>query len=135
MVKKKTKEKPKPTGKPAIGTNKNGHSSSDIVAVPIRHEIPDDLPSHFCNHFVVQHDDSVFRLMFFEMQPPLLIGDEEARRAEVGKLVHVTARCVARIIVPADLMPSVLTALSSNIEKQKTRASAVSSFKALTNLT
>jgi len=132
--KKKSLSRAKHTGKnKAVPSKKNGiaklsQDHGQVVAVPIVHAFRRDLATVFANHFVVQHDNSVFRLMFFEVHPPLILGDEEDKKKAIEQLKSIEARCVARIIIPAEQMPKVVEALVSNIQKQSERATEISAI-------
>lgn len=122
-----TKKSAKKNGKASVG------KPAESVTIAIRHELPSDLPTHFCNHFVVQQSESTIRMMFFDIQPPLILSDGAARKEELKKIPFVVAKCVSRIVMSVDQMPAVINALTSNLQKLTAKTDSVgSSARALT---
>jgi hypothetical protein len=79
--------------------------------IPIEWHIPDGLISPFASNMLVQTIENEFKLLFFEIKPPLLLDDstpfpEKAR-----------ADCVASVIVTADRMPTFIAALQTQLNK------------------
>ena len=93
--------------------------------VKLTHKFPEGQKAIFANNFVIQHDENEFHLLFFQTNPPLLLGesaDEIQKQAE--KISSVETECVARIVVSAGRIPSVIQALSTNFLKYQSRASS-----------
>ena len=91
--------------------------TADPIIRPLEWHVPDDLASHYATNFVVQHTDAEFILSFFEIVPPIVVGSEEERRAQIEKIPSVRADCVARIIVSPQRLPDFLKAIQTNLEK------------------
>ena len=110
---KKTTSSPNGKPKPKVGFRR----------VTIEHVFPPEQTAIFSNHMVVQHDRKEFHITFFEIDPPLILpghGDNEKKFKEIKS---VKAKCVARILVSADRMPSIINALKENYDKFEVRAS------------
>ncbi|MEK6409344.1 MAG: DUF3467 domain-containing protein [Acidobacteriota bacterium] len=88
--------------------------------VRINRIFPDDLPSHFVSHVVVQHQPDHFILSFFEVWPPVIVEEtEEARRRAAEQIESVDAKCVARLVVTPSRMEEIVAVISENLEKSK----------------
>lgn len=97
----------------------NEDKESDSVFLPIELHTPDAIVSRYTNHMVVQHDGRDFFLSFYEVIPPLLVGDEDERKRQAKDLKSIKANCVARIIIPKERMPSFLATLAKNLAQSK----------------
>ena len=88
------------------------------IAVPIAREFPAGQVGVAANHFVIQHDQSEFHLLFFQTHPALILGDTDEETEKAAEQVK-SARsvCVARIIVSAERLPSFVRAMQENLEK------------------
>ncbi len=93
------------------------------IYVPIEWHVPEDLISRYANNIVVQHTEDEFIISFFEARPPLLLGPSEEIKAKLEQIKSIRAECVARIIVAAEKMPSVIEALQGNLDKYLARKS------------
>ena len=91
----------------------------------VRHELklertyPDDLQTHFVIELTVQSQRDYFILSFFESWPPPLIGETEEEIQEQLEQIgsSVEAKCVARLVVPAEKMKSFIDAMARNHAK------------------
>lgn len=88
-----------------------------LMRIPIKHVFPEDLISRYANNVVVQHTEKEFFISFFEALPPLVIGTPEERVALTEALEAVESKCVARIIISADMMPSFIKTLQDNLDR------------------
>jgi len=79
--------------------------------IPVEWQIPDDLISPFASNMLVQTIENEFRLLFFEIKPPLRL-DDSAPLPEKAR-----ADCVASVIVTADRMPKFIEALQLQLNK------------------
>jgi len=95
---------------------KNATSAVKIRQVPIKYKSPDALTPIYANNLLVQPDQSTFILLFYRAVVPL-ITDEEADRKNFRPPEHVDAECVARIVVPAHMMPPLIAALGASFQK------------------
>jgi hypothetical protein len=66
----------------------------------------------------VQHsDDGQFIFSFYEVLPPVLLGDSDEIREQLNKLQSITANCVARLVISSVEVPKIIGALAQNYEK------------------
>ena len=82
--------------------------------IPIEHIAPPEQRALFANHFAVQHENGMYHLMFFQINPPLTIGTHEEKAAILRDIQSVQAVCTARIVVTDTLMPKIIGALVEN---------------------
>ncbi|MCC6458041.1 MAG: DUF3467 domain-containing protein [Caldilineaceae bacterium] len=82
--------------------------------IPIEWDFPEDLQTLYANNFLVQHSESEFIVSFFEVFPPLLLGEPEEIQKQVEQLSSIRSRCVARIVIPTQKMESFIGALVQN---------------------
>ncbi len=83
---------------------------------PIEWHIPESIQSRYATNVIVQPGQYEFIISFFEAQPPFLMGQAEEDKAELEQLNAVRAECVGRIIVAAEQMPGIITALQTTLE-------------------
>jgi hypothetical protein len=120
MAKKKTTSKIQPSNGRTGKKVKAGKQASKAVSLQINRIIPPNLLGVCSNHFVVQHDGTEFHLLFFQTQPPIIIGETEAERDREIKQHQehgVPSMCISRIIVAADRIPAIIKAMQTNLEK------------------
>lgn len=82
--------------------------------VPIRHVVPDELPTLVSNHVVAQRASGSLCISFFEVRAPIVL-DAEARRKQFEGTTEILARCVARISVPRDVAREFVAALQTQL--------------------
>jgi hypothetical protein len=63
--------------------------------VPIVWVVPDGLRSRYASNLLIQQTDQDIQLLFFEVHPPLIVGEAPPP----DPLPPAQAECVARIIV------------------------------------
>jgi len=77
---------------------------------------PEDLKSNFVVHLVVQHQIDSFILSFFEVWPPVVLGEtDEDKQAALDSLESVEAKCVARLVVTPNKMREFLAVMNTNL--------------------
>jgi hypothetical protein len=112
-------------------SGKNGKPEKDqkpkftVKELKIRRHMPVDQPSVFANNLVIQHEKSTFQLLFFEVRPPVILEEGEEARRLLEQLDHTDAQCVARIILPADIMPAIINAIQDNFQKHQAKAAGI----------
>jgi hypothetical protein len=99
-------------------------AQDDGIRIPIEHVIPDSVRTKFADRIVVQHSEHEFRISFYEMHQPILLGTPEERKARLLGMESVKAVCVARIAVAAGRMPAMVRALQENLERYLSEASS-----------
>jgi hypothetical protein len=95
------------------------------IEFPIEWHVPDSIRSQYATNMVVQHTEQEFIISFFEMQPPLLLGNLSVD--DIQSLPSIRADCVARIIVARDRMPRFVEALQTNLQSAHSRSEAATS--------
>ena len=113
-----------------FGQRKNAKPKSESEAkvefrmVPISRDDGNALPPVYANNILIQADQSVFTLFFYRVNPPL-IGDEDKPLTSGESAAFVPANCVARIVLPAHIMASTITALQSSFQKNTAAVTAL----------
>lgn len=88
----------------------------------IKRVVPSDLQAKFANDLVIQNQSEHFVLSFFEMFPPMIIGDTTDEIREAYEAIEaVEARCVARIIVTPKMLKGFIDALTKNVQNYERR--------------
>jgi hypothetical protein len=119
--KSKVTKKTKPSG--ADSTQKPDKPIVKFRQIPLERVVPDDITSTFANHFVIQHEQAVFHLSFFEIREPIIADDDPAEREKKYRaLTSVKAKCVARITIPADKIQGIVEAMKTNIQSHLMKA-------------
>jgi hypothetical protein len=60
---------------------------------------------------LIQNIDNEFKISFFEIKPPIVLGPSDPHPKEVR------AECVASIIVTSDRLPKFIDALQKHLDK------------------
>jgi hypothetical protein len=93
------------------------------LRIPLEWYVPDDLESKFATNIVVQRSEYEVVLNFFEIERPLImIDDTEVTRKQWQSLETIRARCVARVVVSQERMPSFIDAIQRNLGRGKEEA-------------
>ena len=87
---------------------------ADEIRLPIEWVIDENTPTGYATNMIVQHTNHEFIISFFEMKPPLLIGDAEEQRQQAATVGSIKARCVSQITINAERMPHFIEALEQN---------------------
>lgn len=103
---------------------KTSKNASDLIALPIQW-IGNAAPSLFANQMIVQADETDFFLSFYEIVPPIAMGDEEEQKKQLQSMSAVQARCVARIVINADRMEKFAEAIQSTVTRHKEKQEAL----------
>lgn len=80
--------------------------------LPVSWDVPQDLLIPSATNIIVQRDGQDFIVNIFELRPPLLLGTDEEKLAQLQKMDAVHAKCIARFLVAADRMPEFIKALT-----------------------
>jgi hypothetical protein len=84
--------------------------------VPLVWENLDNLPVLLANQFIVQHFQDEFIITVGQTVPPALLGDEQARTAQLQQVEQVTARPIARIAFTRTRLIELVQALEAQRE-------------------
>lgn len=90
------------------------HKGNEPLAIPIKWHFPKGLISRYASNMLVQFTENECNLSFFEIKPPLLLGDLDKAKAT---LKSIKAECVARIVVSTGRIPEFLKALNGAWEQ------------------
>ena len=98
---------------------KSPKESQQIASVPIKW-LGSPAPSIFANQMIVQADANDFYLSFFEITPPLVIGENESeQKKQIEAMGGVEARLVARLVINAQRMETFAGAIMQTVIKHK----------------
>ena len=93
-------------------------SEGDVHYVRIQYTGVDDLRTTYANNVLIQHNPAgEFFLSFFDMPPPIVMGTEEEKAAQIKEISTMDARCVARIGLSKERMAAVIAAMAENYDK------------------
>ena len=98
---------------------KGGVQEREVVKLPIEWYCPENVIGRFANHLIVVLDKHEYHISFFELPPPIILGDEETVKQQLKDMKSAKATCVARIIVSAERMPSFVKALQDNLNRHQ----------------
>jgi hypothetical protein len=93
----------------------NGKEGTHQIELPIEWHVPDEIRTIHATSMVVQCDGRDFILSFFEVLPPLLLGEDIKEQAE--KLTSVRATCIARVLVPGNKFAAFAQALAKSVQR------------------
>jgi len=85
--------------------------------LPLEWIVPPDIQTKYSNNFVIQNSGDEFIISFFEVYPPILIGDSKMIEEKVTQMHNIPAKCVARIVLSRTNMDSFISLLQSHFEK------------------
>jgi len=87
---------------------------SESLELPIEWYLPDSIVSRYATNMVVQRAEHEFIISFFEVKPPLILGEISATNAR-EKIGSVRAECIARVVIAKERMPKFVEALQTNL--------------------
>ena len=86
--------------------------------VHVQHVIPPGITTQYANHATVQHTaKGDFFISFFEIVPPVILGEESDVAKQFDQLTSVPATCVARFAVTEQIVAGLIGALIDNHQK------------------
>jgi hypothetical protein len=91
-------------------------SDEEPIQVPIVFIGADEIPVHYANQFVVQHEQNEFFLTVGTVTPPILLGSEEERLRQASQLSYIPIRVVARIAMTRDRLTELIGVLQANLK-------------------
>ena len=86
------------------------------VQVPLRFNVPVNMPSKYATNLLVQSSEHEIIIYFFEAQPPIIFGDSEEDNIEEFKKIGIRADCVAKITVAKERFANFVNALNAFAE-------------------
>ncbi len=87
------------------------------MVLPIEWSVPDCIVARYATNMVVQRLENEFLISFFEVRPPIILGEPPEVAEKLKQKKSITANCVAQIIVAAEKMPSLVNALENSIKR------------------
>ncbi len=87
--------------------------------VPIDWFVPDEVTTKYATNLVVQHTDHDFTILFFEAQPPIIVGSTDERQKTLESVKSIRAHCVARIVITPARMEEFVRVLNDNLARYK----------------
>lgn len=92
---------------------------NEVRSLEIVPRFPEGQHAVFSNFVVVQNDGHDFHICFFEIQPPVVVGDEEVKRRYFETHESIDAHCVSRLVMSPSRIPNLIEALQSQYEKMQ----------------
>ena len=92
------------------------------VSLPEGRQVPvilkgsDQVATRMTTHVTVQFVGPYFLVSFFEMEPPLIMGEVDEANAEWRKVKGVEAHCVGRVAISQAQMGEVIEILQRNYQ-------------------
>ena len=87
----------------------------ESIAVPIVYVGADEVPVHYANSFIVQHQQNEFFLSIGTLTPPILIGSPDEVREQAKQISYVPVRVQARIAMTRDRLVELIGLLTENL--------------------
>jgi hypothetical protein len=87
--------------------------------IPIDWQVPDDLRSEYATNVLAQHGEHEIFLLFFQAQPPIIVGELAEREEQLEALKGIPARCVAKVIISPDRLEEIIHLLQTQLEGYK----------------
>lgn len=94
-----------------------------VFEKPLRYYGADEVVGTFADQVMVSHSTGTFTLMFYQMQTAE-VTDAEAIMARPD----IPTKCVAKIVLPPQLVEAFYNAIGSNLEKQKKMAEIIKTY-------
>ncbi len=85
----------------------------------IEWHVPESVLPRYATNFVVQATEHEFRLYFFDIRPPLIVGTPEEQRRKRRELQSVHAECVANLAIAPVRMAELVKLLSDYLKRYK----------------
>jgi len=93
------------------------------IILPVNWHFPESIQSRYANNVLVQAGRFEFVISFFEMQLPMLSGTPEENKAKLKEIGSIQAECVSKIIVSPEVVPGLINALQTELEKYRSERS------------
>jgi hypothetical protein len=83
------------------------------VNLTVEWNIPNNMASTFVTNFLIQKIEDEFKILFFEIKPPIVLNETD--REEVKKRGTVRADCVGGIVVTPDRLVKFVEILNEQL--------------------
>jgi len=90
---------------------KKADKKKPVTAIPIEWYVPEGLMTPFATNMVVQASENAFKVLFFEVKPPLLVDESEPKPSKVR------ADCVASVVITPDKLPKIIEVFQRQLDK------------------
>jgi len=91
-------------------------AKKDDIQIPIAFIGADEVPIHYANQFVIQHQANEFILTIGQITPPILLGTGDELRSQAESLSYVPVHVVSRIAMTRQRLVELMDALKTNLE-------------------
>lgn len=105
-------------------------STPESANFKINFRIPGRMPSVYAHHMLIQPGEQEVLISFFELIPPVMLGDNEAQ-LKLLQETGIAAECVSRITVAksrfqgfAAAMQQIASLISSEVSEEKGQENA-----------
>ena len=96
-------------------TKKKSKNQADGVLIPI-HWPADPGEAKFASNMIAQVDEHTVYISFFQISPPLVMGEGEQRQKQIEAIKGVNPTLVTRIAYPKEKIQGVINALQSLVQ-------------------
>jgi hypothetical protein len=93
------------------------------VELPIEWHTGPEIISRYANQAVVMSAPNECHVSFFEIRPPHVTGPPEEMQKQAAALKSIRAECVARIVMPHDLLARMAQSFKEILERKQKRES------------
>jgi hypothetical protein len=87
------------------------------VPIPLEWHVPDDLIARYATNMTVQRLDNEYLISFFEVKPPIFIGEPDVIMEKLKDMKSIKAKCVAQVFVSAEKLPGFINALETALQR------------------
>jgi hypothetical protein len=99
--------------------DRNGADGSSKFKI-IKVSWPEPGNAVYANNVVVQRDDDIIHLAFFQINPPLVLAESDQERESLWENVNsVNASPVVRVVIPQSKVRRLIEVLSEQLEKSE----------------
>lgn len=92
------------------------NTSADSIRVKLNFRVPSRMPTLYAHHMTIQPSENEVLLSFFEVIPPLTLGEPEDQIKALQE-TGVIAECVARITVAKNTFPDFTQAMQQTLSQ------------------
>jgi hypothetical protein len=97
--------------------------------IPIQWLVPPDLRAEYATNVLAQHGEHEIYLLFFQAEPPIILGELVEREKQLNTLTAIPAKCVAKVIVSPDRLGEIIELLKTQLETHRQNFPAEKSKK------
>lgn len=85
--------------------------------IRIERTMSEKVKTHFATNFAVQRTEEYFIITFYELFPPLIVGTDEERRAQLSELETIESKALTRVVVTPAHFRELMGHMESQLEK------------------